>query len=512
MESGSLTASDDSIATEEARETIDTHVSEFPKRMTKPPNPSLILPRSALGVAVVLVSMSFAGCNRVEETRVAQFEPNLVHTTKYAISEDLDMDEASSDAFWAVNKLFGTPDEPRLPDVITAEQDYEDLVSLENLQMASGPANAEGRGLYAKHCAQCHGISGNGRGPIASVQNPYPRDYRMGVFKFKSVPRGVKPTKDDIAKLLRHGIGGTAMVTIPELNDSDIDALVDYVIYLSMRGEVERAMIDGAIFDGLIEDGERVIDADLGEKLATTPHLDETFESMADADELTEEQEEAFERYEIYVESWEYTEDYVMEVADAWLEAEDEVVEVPSPPANLVVAENYEQLVSLLKSDKADALEASIARGGELFRGKVASCSKCHGANGLGDGQTSDYDDWTKDWTSRINLDPADREPLIPLLARGAMEPRNALPRNFTEGIFRGGASNEDLWYRITLGIDGSPMPAATYVDGQFEEDDIWHLINFIRSLQKAPTNPVSEEPPEQVAGELGEPVQLAVR
>jgi hypothetical protein len=27
-------------------------------------------------------------------------------------------------------------------------------------------------------------------------------------------------------------------------------------------------------------------------------------------------------------------------------------------------------------------------------------------------------------------------------------------------------------------------MPAATFVEGQFEQDDVWHLINFIRSLQ----------------------------
>jgi hypothetical protein len=41
------------------------------------------------------------------------------------------------------------------------------------------------------------------------------------------------------------------------------------------------------------------------------------------------------------------------------------------------------------------------------------------------------------------------------------------------------------------VGIEGSPMPAATFVEGQFEQDDVWHLINFIRSLQK----PEADEP-----------------
>ena len=44
-------------------------------------------------------------------------------------------------------------------------------------------------------------------------------------------------------------------------------------------------------------------------------------------------------------------------------------------------------------------------------------------------------------------------------------------------------------------GIEGSPMPAATLVEGQFEEDDVWHLINFVRALQKVDLddNPASE-------------------
>ena len=129
----------------------------------------------------------------------------------------------------------------------------------------------------------------------------------------------------------------------------------------------------------------------------------------------------------------------------------------------------------------------SVKRGQELFVGKVASCGKCHGEKGLGNGTTNDYDDWTKDWTSRAGLKPEDRERLIPLLARGALPPRNALPRNFAEGIFRGGSTPQDLYRRIMAGIAGTPMPAATFVDGQFEQDDVWHIINFVRSLQTAP-------------------------
>ena len=94
----------------------------------------------------------------------------------------------------------------------------------------------------------------------------------------------------------------------------------------------------------------------------------------------------------------------------------------------------------------------------------------------------------------RVGLKPEDRDSLIPLLARGALPPLNAIPRNFAEGIFRGGSSSQDLYRRIMQGIDGTPMPAATFVDGDFEQDDVWHLINFIRSMQTAETN-VTPEP-----------------
>ena len=44
-------------------------------------------------------------------------------------------------------------------------------------------------------------------------------------------------------------------------------------------------------------------------------------------------------------------------------------------------------------------------------------------------------------------------------------------------------------------------MPEATFVEGEFEQDDVWHLINFIRSLQKAEAEPeVAEAEPEVAA------------
>lgn len=499
--------------------------------------------------------LPIVGCTgRVEP--IASFEPNLVHALKYQIGQDIPMEQASKDAAWLARTMFGTPDHPQLPKLVTEDEDLSSVIKMDRLIRASGPAEMEGRGLYRKHCVVCHGVTGNGRGPTAAVQVPYPRDYRMGVFKFKSTPRGVKPTRDDLAKLIRNGISGTAMKPIPGLTEDDIQSLVDYVIYLSWRGELERTALDDAMFELDLEAGDRILNYEFAEQLTASPDLasqlaainenvdgdeladyeqylkmdarlksesglksildqareseDEPADSQLAADleayetyqDLTQELSDDAElkanleqaiaqttadellKYERYVESWEIAEGFVEDIGGSWLEAEDEILDVPDPPAGFPLAESHADFVKLSQGEQATELAASVKRGQELFVGKIASCSKCHGEKGLGNGQTTDYDDWTKDWTSRVGLKPEDNESLIPLLARGALPPRNAIPRNFAEGVFRGGSTSQDLYRRIMQGIDGTPMPAATFVEGQFGKDDVWHLINFIRSLQ----------------------------
>lgn len=498
-----------------------------------------------------LLMLGLPGCSTERAESTAQFEPNLVHTTKYQIQKDLPMDQAARDATWVVTKMFGTPDEPRVPAVVSADEDLAAVVSMEKLIRASGPSDEEGRGLYRKHCAVCHGVTGNGRGPTAAVQVPYPRDYRMGIFKFKSTPRGSKPTREDLVRLITGGIPGTAMIKIPALTDDDVAALVDYVIYLSWRGELERRIIDDAMFELDLAGGERILNTELAseldanperadklaavledvdgeqlsqyedylefeKRLAADPDLRsklkgaaknhdaladdlERFEAHQEfAEELAEDTELAANlaaalkvasgrdliEFETYAESWEITQDFAVEIAESWLDADEEVIDVPEPPENFPLASSYADVIQFRDGDRAAEFEASVKRGQELFVGKIASCSKCHGETGLGDGQTTDYDDWTKDWTSRVGLKPEDRDAIIPLLARGALPPKNAIPRNFAEGVFRGGGDSNQLYRRITQGIDGTPMPAVTFVEGEFEPKDIWHIINFIRSLQ----------------------------
>ena len=425
------------------------------------------------------------------------------------------MDEASKDSTWVVETMFGSPDAPALPSVITEDEDLVTLVGLERLKRASGPANDQGRGLFRALCANCHGITGNGRGKDASAQTPYPRDYRMGIFKFKSTPRGDKPTKEDLARLIRDGIQGTNMLPAEKLletenlrrkqdgepalpmskiTEEDIQSLVDYVIYLSLRGEHERQQVDMGILEQILEDGERLINSDFGSRVVLEEKFKAVLEENADKEneDLTDEMRSNLKLYDRYQEDWSYAEEYAAEIAEAWVDGPDAVKQVPDPPANFPLAENGADIARLTSGAQAAEFAASIKRGQELIAGKIASCSKCHGEKGLGNGQTTDYDDWTKDWTTRVNLKPENREDLIPLMARGALPPVNIIPRNFAEGVFRGGSSSKDLYRRITQGIDGTPMPAATFVEGQFGPEDVWHLINFIRSLETPDPSPKS--------------------
>ena len=54
----------------------------------------------------------------------------------------------------------------------------------------------------------------------------------------------MKPTDDDLRRVLLNGVAGTAMPSFKLLNEGEIEALIDYVKYLAIRGEVERRLIE----------------------------------------------------------------------------------------------------------------------------------------------------------------------------------------------------------------------------------------------------------------------------
>ncbi len=380
-----------------------------------------------------LAAAAAAGCG----SPVAEFRVNHVYA---AVEENQNNILIQERQLQNVNDvmvgLFGTPDDPQVPsleDVDTAQ-----LLDQRKLELAAGPVRRDSvdapTGLYREHCVHCHGISGDGAGPTAAFLNPYPRDYRRGLFKFKSTPQAVPPTDDDLHRTLYKGIPGTSMPTFKLLPRNELEALVHYVRYLAIRGEVERQLIRALVTD--LNEDELLIDL-------AAPSEDQ----------------------------YDFVRSFATDVFQKWIDAEELATSVPARPDML--------------------LEESIEKGREIFFGTVANCAKCHGPTAIGDGVTNDYDDWTKE------LSPQETVPLRRFLALGALEPRTARPRNLRMDVYRGGRRPIDIYWRIHNGIAGTPMPAASMrPDGADDADtrltpkDIWHLIDYVQNL---PYDPLSK-------------------
>jgi len=201
------------------------------------------------------------------------------------------------------------------------------------------------RGLYRQHCIHCHGASGDGNGPTAVFLNPYPRDFRRGMFKFVSTDPTVtspqvanKPAREDLRRVLHQGIAGTAMPSFGLLPTTELDALIEYVKYLGIRGETERQIYSSAL--GNEEFG----------KTENATREAVMFE-LADPD---------------------------LGVVPKWKGADEHIIAPAKAPP-----------------DKHD-LVASIQRGQKLFDSEVTKCKSCHGPVGLGDGELQ-LDAWNKE-------------------------------------------------------------------------------------------------------------------
>jgi mono/diheme cytochrome c family protein len=442
-------------------------------------------------------------------------------------------DAVTSDIGNILEALFGTPNAPKLPAV--EDLDLEKLVDVKGLQAAAGPVAGDrtgaAHGLYREHCVHCHGISGDGNGPTAAFLNPYPRDYRMGLYKFKSTKKGEKPTDDDLHRIVNSGIPGTAMPSFALLPEAEVDALVDYVKYLSMRGELERKLFAYATqelsdpFDtlypqyiSLSQEHTRLTaaggasDATLkaipgrlkqvynelynirssAKKFAAEKSTEEP-ESVDDLAAAIKELDDNVAQLEKDVKAYKPPRMYELAASSAtpteaektqlkeqlqpYLEMAKEVME-PWTTAQAVAVPEPPQ--GLNPND-----QESIARGRSLFYGPIANCISCHGESGLGDGQRDFYDDWSGEWVEK-----GKPEATHGYVAAGALEPRNLIPRNLRLGIYRGGRRPVDLYWRLINGIDGAQMPAVPMLaesdppgTKKLSQENLWDLINYVRSL-----------------------------
>jgi mono/diheme cytochrome c family protein len=96
----------------------------------------------------------------------------------------------------------------------------------------------EGRHQYEFYCRSCHGPYGDGKGPLGLHQTPPARDLRVGLMKYAAVPNGSLPRDEDIARVVKRGIPGTAMLPW-EIGKQELDAVVQYVKTFAPRWKTE---------------------------------------------------------------------------------------------------------------------------------------------------------------------------------------------------------------------------------------------------------------------------------
>ena len=138
-----------------------------------------------------------------------------------------------------LEKVFGTPVDPHFP------ADLE--LKLPNIK--------EGAEFYREKCLHCHGLTGDGAGPTAKWVNPPPRDFRRGAFKFTSTDASSqKPADDDLLRILHNGATHTAMPSFVLDPEEKLKAVIEFVKFLSFRGEVEGLLVKNVEDDELADD------------------------------------------------------------------------------------------------------------------------------------------------------------------------------------------------------------------------------------------------------------------
>ncbi len=382
-----------------------------------------------------LLVVVFVGC----DARVEHFPTNDVYALTLATSRGVGTQLAATDTSEVIESLFGTPEEPKWPAEMLDSAAAKSLIGPNVFARAAGPvySDRDGNnfGLFNKHCVNCHALSGSGTGAASVFQNPYPRDFRAGIFKWKATERNAKPTRDGLASVIHNGVAGTGMPSFALLSESDWTVLTDYAIFLAVRGETERKLMEAAV-----DDLDYADDLDSSEIAELT--------KLADSQELIR--------------------TTVNDVVESWLTADSHVVAVPKETDN-------------------DA--ESIKRGKDIFHGQIANCVGCHGPGGNGSAVTLDYDDWSKEYSSRIGLTPTDRDAMKPFRKAGAHRPRQIRPRKLDEGVFRGGGDSATLYRRISQGIAGTPMPSVQITAEEsptgLSSDQAWDVVHYLQSLKQ---------------------------
>lgn len=420
--------------------------------------------RKALSL-LPLLALSFVGCDAPEATFVTSKGTKTLPTIaqvggKKDGKEFKGIENVLEDNFGTPHNLvawaklpvnFGgtaekLPAEPQGFSLSTVGED-----ELETVQAKPGYHLAAGRALYMEHCLHCHGTTGDGNGPTAKYLNPLPRDYRDGIFKFTSTHAAYKATRADLTRVIKRGIPGTYMPSFMLLKDTEVAQIVEYVRWLAMRGEVEKAMVA---------------------ELAGDYSEEAINETLADGktkrSEVMSELRTALEGLPTIAD------DAATEIAEQWSTVE------PTPTSEDDEEAEENEAAIVPKSPRIPDSPESRKRGRALFLSAKAKCSNCHGPEGLGNGKQ------TEEYEANPNTGGKWDEPGLHDRWGHIIQ-----PRNLTRGIYRGGRRPIDIFARVRAGIKGSGMPA--FNESVISAPELWDLVNYVKSIPFEYGQPVQE-------------------
>jgi len=105
---------------------------------------------------------------------------------------------------------------------------------------AAGGVEA-GRVVYQKRCIFCHGDEGGGDGVASERLAPKPRDFTMGLYKYRTTPNGMLPTDDDLFRAISKGLPGTGMPAWEgTLSETERRNVIQYIKTFSKKFERQK--------------------------------------------------------------------------------------------------------------------------------------------------------------------------------------------------------------------------------------------------------------------------------
>lgn len=114
------------------------------------------------------------------------------------------------------------------------------MVSAETLNL--------GRTAYLQYCRACHGDQGKGDGPSAPGLRPPPRNFTQGEFKFGGVLDQKLPRDEDLVRIVRSNLHGTAMLGW-DVPDRELNAILQYIKTLSDAWKDDDAVGEPVVAD-----------------------------------------------------------------------------------------------------------------------------------------------------------------------------------------------------------------------------------------------------------------------